>query len=106
MSMEEKTLVKQEKDIEQLKDIVQSAVNHSSGGHFEYKVVAVKDLMAGEANVDKIEEVLNLYGEMGWRLSQVSVNTLGHSLFANEETNRIGNVQEQTILIFERWCNA
>lgn len=106
MATEEKTLVKQEKDIEQLKDIVRSALNSGGSGHFEYKVVAVKDLIAGEANVDKIEEVLNLYGEMGWRLSQVSVNTLGRSLFMDEDSNRIGNVQEQTILIFERWCNA
>lgn len=106
MPVEEKTLVKQEKDIEQLKDIVRTALNSSSGGHFEYKVVAVKDLIAGEANVDKIEEVLNLYGEMGWRLSQVSVNTLGRSLYRDEDSSRIGNVQEQTLLIFERWCNA
>lgn len=100
---EEKTIVKQEKDLAQHKDIVQAAIRHNNGGFFEYKVVAVKDLMVGEANVDKIEETLNLYGEMGWRLSQVSVNTLGHSMFRDGDSETLGNVQEQTILIFERW---
>lgn len=100
MAEEETTLATQ------AKDIVQAAIKHNHGGYFEYKVVPVKDLMGGSANTDKMEEVLNLYGEMGWRLSQVSVNTLGHSTFTEDAASTFGNIQEQTVLIFERWRMA
>lgn len=73
-----------------------------SGGHFEYKVVPVSDFMDGGANVSKIEELLNLYGEMGWRLSQTVVNEVGPSRF-NTDSGPIRTTQEQTLLILERW---
>ena len=73
-----------------------------SGGHFEYKVVPVSDFMDGGANVGKIEELLNLYGEMGWRLSQTIVNEVGPSHF-DSTSGRVRTTQEQTLLVLERW---
>ena len=73
-----------------------------SGGHFEYKVVPVSDFMDGGANVGKIEELLNLYGEMGWRLSQTVVNEVGSGRFRSE-SGSVPTTQEQTLLILERW---
>ena len=74
-----------------------------SGGYFEYKVIKVSDLMDGGANVSKIEELLNLYGELGWRLSQTVVNEIGHRAIVNDEDLPRLNVQEETLLILERW---
>ena len=74
-----------------------------NGGYFEYKVIKVSDLMDGGPNVDKIEEVLNLYGEMGWRLSQTIVNEISALPYNNIETGAMSSVQEETLLIFERW---
>lgn len=80
------------------------AHNHTrNGGYFEYKVVKVSDLMDGGANVSKIEEMLNLYGEMGWRLSQTVVNELGTAPFVNDEELPRIRTQEETLLILERW---
>ena len=73
-----------------------------SGGHFEYKVVPVSDFMDGGANVGKIEKLLNLYGEMGWRLSQTVVNEVGPGRFRSE-SGSVSTTQEQTLLILERW---
>ncbi|MGN0072646.1 MAG: DUF4177 domain-containing protein [Coriobacteriales bacterium] len=73
-----------------------------AAGHFEYKVVPVSDFMDGGANVSKIEELLNLYGEMGWRLSQTVVNEVGPSRF-HSSNGTIPTTQEQTLLILERW---
>ena len=82
-----------------------SANDHTvrNGGYFEYKVVKVSDLMDGGANVNKIEELLNLYGELGWRLSQTVVNEIGHRAVVNDEDLPRLNVQEETLLILERW---
>lgn len=74
----------------------------AQGGHFEYKVVPVSDFMDGGANVGKIEELLNLYGEMGWRLSQTIVNEVGPSHF-DSTSGRVRTTQEQTLLVLERW---
>ena len=75
----------------------------TSGGYFEYKVVKVSDLMDGGANVGKIEELLNLYGEMGWRLSQTVVNEIGRAPYINEDEVHQVSTQEETLLILERW---
>lgn len=74
-----------------------------NGGYFEYKVVKVSDLMDGAANVAKIEELLNLYGEMGWRLSQTVVNELGRGAVVSDDEPLRLNIQEETLLILERW---
>ena len=72
-------------------------------GYFEYKVVKVSDLMDGGANVSKIEELLNLYAEMGWRLSQTVVNEIGRGAVVTEEDRPRLSIQEETLLILERW---
>ena len=74
----------------------------AQGGHFEYKVVPMSDFMDDGANVGKIEELLNLYGEMGWRLSQTVVNEVGPGRFRSE-SGSVSTTQEQTLLILERW---
>lgn len=84
-------------------DKLATAGRHPSGGYFEYKVVKVSDLMDGGANVAKIEEMLNLYGEMGWRLSQTVVNELGRAPYLNAEEVHQVSTQEETLLILERW---
>lgn len=78
-------------------------VHVPSNGHFEYKVVPVSDFIDGGANVSKIEELLNLYGEMGWRLSQAVVNEMGPSRYRTQEGSMAPTTQEQTLLILERW---
>ena len=87
----------------QSQEIISNAIKHNNGGYFEYKVVPVKDLMDGRANADKIEEILNLYGEMGWMLKDTIVNEIGTSFNSNEEEGVPVTTQEQTLLIFERW---
>ena len=87
-------------------EVIKPGGTFVGGGHFEYKVVPVGDLLDGGANVSKIEDLLNLYAEMGWRLSQTVVNQIGAVPFANKETGSMASVQEQTLLIFERWVQA
>lgn len=74
-----------------------------NGGYFEYKVVKVSDLMDGGANIAKIEELLNLYGEMGWRLSQTVVNEIGRAPYVDAGNDARISTQEETLLILERW---
>lgn len=84
-------------------DLAVNDYTKRNGGYFEYKVVKVSDLMDGGANVSKIEELLNLYAEMGWRLSQTVVNEIGRGAVVTEEDRPRLSIQEETLLILERW---
>lgn len=62
---------------------------------YEYRVECISDNSDGSADVAKIQQVLDQYSKLGWRLSQVLAKETGHKPILKASLN-------QTLLFFER----
>lgn len=81
----------------------------SKNPRYEYKVETIPDLLSGEPDTYKLQQVLTEYANDGWRLHTALTNETGKNSATTSIINlglTINATIDTTILIFERCVKA